>query len=356
MEGEQGMGKRIGQMAAVLLAAALVITGCGGTKTTTPPAAQGQSQTTQLKKIKIGYLNVMDDAQAMLAKDAGLYQQNGLDVELVLFDSGTDLIKGIVGGELQGGVLGFTNAVTWATKGADLKVVGGAQMGYHSLLVRKDSGITTIADLKGKKVASQSKGSTADIVWTGVVLPQNNLTEKDVTMVYTSPANAIQSLAAGQVDAAFVFEPYEQIASASSDVTSIYEIGKVWPFPCMVVITSGKLLNEDRALVDSILTAQNQAIEMLQKEPKKSAELLTSRFIKDANVTRPDGTKVPSVDVVQKAIETQMFHSEITPDEISRMQDVVKLMKDQKIIEKDLDVNSILDLTWQQKNLASHNH
>ncbi|HLO02496.1 MAG TPA: ABC transporter substrate-binding protein [Symbiobacteriaceae bacterium] len=342
------MGKQIGRMAAVLLTAALVITGCGGAKTSTAPTSQGQ--TVQQKKIKIGYLNVMDDAQAMLAKDAGLYAKNGLDVELQMFDSGTDLIKGIVSGELQGGVLGFTNAVTWATKGADIKVVGGAQMGYHSLLVRKDSGITKVSDLKGKKIASQQKGSTADIVWNGVVLPQNGLTAKDVTMVYTSPANAIQALAAGQVDAAFVFEPYEQIASATSAITSIYEIGKVWPFPCMVVITSGKLLNEDRATVDAILTAQNEAIQMLQKDPKGSAKLLTSRFIKEESLKRPDGTAVLSVDVVQKAIESQMFHSEITPDEIKRMQDVIKLMLDQKIIDKEIQAESFLDLTWQRNH------
>src|SRR5689334_17478137 len=83
-------------------------------------------------KFKVGYLRVMDDAQAILAKEAGLYKKHGLDVELIEFKSGTDLIKAIVGGQLDSGVLGFTNAVAWASKGADLKVVGGAQNGYHA--------------------------------------------------------------------------------------------------------------------------------------------------------------------------------------------------------------------------------
>jgi NitT/TauT family transport system substrate-binding protein len=39
----------------------------------------------------------------MLAEDAGIYEKYGLEVELKLFSSGTDLIKGIVGGQLDAG-------------------------------------------------------------------------------------------------------------------------------------------------------------------------------------------------------------------------------------------------------------
>src|SRR5690606_18141453 len=59
------------------------------------------------EKFKIGYLRVMDDAQAIAAYEGGFYKKQGLDVELVEFNSGTDLIKAIVGGQLDTGVLGF---------------------------------------------------------------------------------------------------------------------------------------------------------------------------------------------------------------------------------------------------------
>lgn len=354
-KGKRSVGFLVGLLILTMLLAA-----CGGAKSgTNAPAAEQPAAKVELtqKSLKVGYLNVMDDAQVMLAKDAGFFEKYKLDVELVMFDSGTDLIKAIVGGQLQAGVLGFTNAVAWADKGADLKVVAGAQMGYHSILVKKGSGIKTVADLKGKKLASQQKGSTADIVLTGVVMPQAGLKPADVTMVYTSPANAIQALAAGQVDAAFVFEPFEQISRATADVEAIYEIGKVWPFPCMVVITSGKALADDREAIDRLLTAQEEAIEMLAKNPKESAKFITKRFIKEESLTGPNGT-VAAVDVIQKAIESQMFHWELTPDEVKRMDEVVKLMVDQKILTQHVPSEKYLDLTWQQSRTkkASHNH
>lgn len=321
--------------ALLLLLSMVLLTACGGAKEAPRQA------------LKVGYLNVMDDAQAMLAKDAGLYEKHGLDVELVLFASGTDLIKAIVGGQLQAGVLGFTNAVAWADKGADLKVVGGAQMGYHSILVRKDSGIRSVADLKGKRLASQKQGSTADIVLGGVVFEQAGLSRDDVQMVYVEPPVAIQSLAAGQVDAAFVFEPYEQVARATSGIEAIYEIGKVWPFPCMVVITSGQVLADNRPAINSLLQAQKDAMDLMQADPGKAAQYLVKRFIAEDQLPGTDGP-VPAVDVVQMAIETQMFHWDISQQDIDRMAEIVDIMVAQGLLTRDIDVNSLLDLTWQK--------
>lgn len=338
----------------VFLVVSLLIaaSGCGPTapgsaRNNASPAAPPSSAAKKSRdRIRIGYLHVMDDAQVLLAKDAGLYEKHGLDAELQMFESGTDLIKAIVGGQLQAGVLGFTNAVTWADKGADLKVVGGAQMGYHSLLVRNDSGIRKVADLKGRRLASQKQGSTADIVLNGVVFPEAGLTRKDVQMVYVEPAAAIQALAAGQVDAAFVFEPYDSLAQKTLPVTSIYEIGKVWPFPCMVAITSGKELEKNRDVINRMLDAQKEAIEMLQNQPRKAAEYLAPRFVHEDSVKTPSGP-LPAVDVIQQAIQSQTFNWRITADQVKRMQEVIDIMVKQGLLAKSLPVQAVLDLSWQ---------
>lgn len=299
------------------------------------------------RSLKVGYLNVMDDAPVMLAEDAGIYEKHGLSVELVRFSSGTDLIKAIVGGQLNAGVLGFTNAVAWAARGADLKVVGGAQIGYHSIIVRADSGIRSVADLKGKRLATQKQGSTADIVLNGVILREAGLTRQDLEMVYVDPASAIQSLLSGRVDAALVFEPYEQLARAAGNVEVIYEIGKVWPFPCMVVITSGAQLQQDRGAIESLLNAQKEAILMLQQDPARAAGYLASRFVPSGEVQTPEGP-VPAQVIVERAIRTQTFRWEITPQDIQRMKEIALIMKEQGLLAGEVDVETILDLSWQQ--------
>jgi len=314
-------------------------------------ACGGQSAGTGQEKVKLrlGYLNVMDDAQTILAARAGIYEKHGIDAEMVLFSSGTDLIKAIVGGQLDAGVLGFTNALAWLGQGAELKIVGGAQMGYHSMLVNADSGIETVEELKGKSVASQKQGSTADVVLNGVVWSQAGIAREDVTMQYVSPAVAIQSLASGTVDGAFVFEPYASLAKTSYPVKEIYEIGQSWPFPCMVVIASGDIVNNNREAVERMLDAQKEAIEMLENDPAEAAKWIKDDFIAEETVTKLDGTTIPAVDVIKMSIESQDFSWEITEQDIQKMKEIAQMMVDQEILDTLPDVDSALDLTWQQK-------
>ena len=329
-------------IAPVLVLSLTLLTACaprvGGSAASPAPAER--------TPIRIGYLSVLDDAPAMLAQEAGLYDKHGLKAELQAFASGTDLIKAIVGGQLDAGVLGFTNAITWASQGADLKVVGGAQMGYHSLLVRKGAGIKTLADLRGRRLATQQRGSTADIVLNGVVLPSAGLKRQDVQLLYVSPSVAIESLAAGRVDAAFVFEPYDRMARLTASVTPIYEIGKAWPFPCMVVIASGKTLKSNRNAVDRLLAAQKEAILTLREQPDEAARLLAPRFLPAGVVQSSDGP-VPAASVVADAIRSQTFDWRINEEQVKRMQEIADMMVQQGVLAKPVDVGLFLDLSWQ---------
>ncbi|MGR4066385.1 ABC transporter substrate-binding protein [Halomonas sp. LR3S48] len=300
---------------------------------------------------RVGYVRVMDDAQVMLAQEAGLYEKYGLDAELIEFSSGTDLIKGIVGGQLDIGVLGFSNAFTWADRGADLRIVGGAQRGYHALLAREDAGIDEVADLAGKNLASQKQGSTADIVLKGVTLADAGLSPDDLNIMGVAPSVAIQSLAGGRVDAAFLFEPYARLAQLQAPVKEIYEIGEVWPFPCMVVITSAETLENRRDVLWAALDAQREAIDMLENSPEEAAPYITRYFVNDDVIEARDGSTVPSEEVIAQAIATNDFSAELTEDDIARMKELAEIMQAQGILDGGaaFDVDALLDLSWQEE-------
>src|SRR5690606_37129765 len=304
------------------------------------------------EKLRVGYLRVMDDAQAIAAYEGGYYEKHGLDVELGEFQSGTDLIKAIVGGQLDTGVLGFTNAASWSSRGADLKVVGGAQHGFHAIVAREDAGIETVADLKGKMLASQKEGSTADTVLRGVVFKNAGLTADDVNVLGVSPQGAVQSLVGKRVDAAFLFEPQARIAQLVAPVKQIYEIGEVWPFPCMVVITSGDVLKERKEAVWKSLDAQREAIDLLQNQPGEAARLIASYFIAEPTLKTLDGKEIPREDVIRDAIESQTFSPVLTPQEVDRMQEIADIMQAQGSLKtrdgSRFDVSRIVDLEWQE--------
>ena len=78
-------------------------------------------------KLRVGYVHVFDDAPVVIARDKGFFTSAGLDANGTMFTSGPTLVKGLVSDQLDVGVLGFTNAVTWSAQGADLKIVGKVQ-------------------------------------------------------------------------------------------------------------------------------------------------------------------------------------------------------------------------------------
>ncbi|MGP7819173.1 phosphate/phosphite/phosphonate ABC transporter substrate-binding protein [Niallia sp. 01092] len=99
---------------------------------------------------------------------------------------------------------------------------------YNSIfVVKKDSNINSVADLKGKKIAFQDVTSSAGYVWPAATLMENNIDpQKDVEGVNVKGHDqAVISLLNGDVDAAVVFQDARNIVKA--DYPKVFEDTKV---------------------------------------------------------------------------------------------------------------------------------
>src|SRR5690606_24769931 len=137
----------------------------------------------------------------------------------------------------------------------------------HATVVHDEAGIKVVAGMKGHTLASQKEGSTDDTVLKIVVLNEAGLKPEVLSIMGVSPQVAVQSLVGKRVDAAFLFEPQARIAQLVAPVTQIYEVGEVWPFPCMVVIASGDTVKNRKEEVWKSLDAQREAIDLLTNKP-----------------------------------------------------------------------------------------
>ncbi|MEO8171019.1 MAG: ABC transporter substrate-binding protein, partial [Oxalobacteraceae bacterium] len=167
-----------------------------------------------------------------------------------------------------------------------------------------------------------------------------------------SPQVAVQSLVGKRVDAAFLFEPQATIAQLIAPVKQIYEVGEVWPFPCMVVITAGETLEKRRADVWKSLDAQHEAINLLQNKPAEAAKLIASYFIAEPTLKTLKHGDLPREDVIRDAIKSQTFNAALSAKQQLRMQEIADIMQEQGALKtrdgKAFDVKSIVDLSWQK--------
>jgi sulfonate transport system substrate-binding protein len=163
-------------------------------------------------------LNVGDQkgtgAEAIL-KAAGLLSTLPFHVTWADFTSGPPMLEAMASGSVDVGGVGDAPPVFAAAGGEGVEIVGAREVptgDQDALLVPKGSPITSIQQLKGKKIAYGSGSSGNYQMLT--VLTAAGLTTKDVTLVNLQPAEALAAFTSGSVDAWDIWPPYVQQAVA----------------------------------------------------------------------------------------------------------------------------------------------
>jgi sulfonate transport system substrate-binding protein len=165
-------------------------------------------------------LNVGDQkgtgAEAVLAA-AGLLSSLPFHVSWSEFTSGPPILEAMASGHVDIGGVGDAPPVFAASGGEPVEIVGARATNgdQDAVIVPKNSPITSITQLKGKKIAYAAGSSgNYDLL---TVLAKAGLTTKDVTLVNLQPAEALAAFTSGAVDAWDVWPPYVQQAVAQEN-------------------------------------------------------------------------------------------------------------------------------------------
>ena len=216
---------RVRQATAALAALALsaALAACGSSSKGSSSASSGAAAaasgsataTTVNASAKAPTLVVGDQAgtgaQALL-QAAGLLHKLPFPVKFADFTSGPPILQAMSSGSVDIGGVGDAPPVFAAAGGSKIAIVGARRNNPKAaaLLVPKGSPITSIQDLKGKKIAV-AQGSSADYHLL-TVLTKAGLTTHDVSLVYLQPAQALAALSSGSVDAWDVWSPFVEQA------------------------------------------------------------------------------------------------------------------------------------------------
>jgi aliphatic sulfonates family ABC transporter substrate-binding protein len=142
------------------------------------------------------------------ARELRLFEKAGLDAELVKFTAGPPQFAAYRSESIDAGLFGTAGYVVGLSQGLDLKTFYIQIISAYAdgLVVRPDSGIATLRDLKGKKIAFL-RGSSAHI---GLVtaIQKAGLTPGDVQMVHMDITNMVPAFANKDVDGAYAWEPW----------------------------------------------------------------------------------------------------------------------------------------------------
>ena len=298
----RGVGGQLGELVAgVAVAAAIVIVpvviGGVGRAAAEPPAADAAGGAASA--LRLGYLANVTHAPALVGLETGLLADalGGTDLAPQAFAAGPAAIEALSAGAIDAAYLGPNPAVnSFVQSGcASLRVIAGAAGGGAALVVR--DGIAEADDLGGTTLASPQLGNTQDVALRAWLANHDLATsatgggDGDVDIVPTDNARTLQLFQSGELDGAWLPEPWVSrlVLEAGADV--LVDEGELWPrgeYPTTVLVVRADYLVEHPHTVRALVAGHVASVDWIADHPGELADVVNDRLAADSGAPLPD--------------------------------------------------------------------
>lgn len=236
--------------------------------------AQAQTADTQVRQLRIGYQKygtlVLLKAQGNLEKRLAPLK---VDVKWTEFPAGPVLLEGLNVGSIDFGLVGEAPPIFAQAAGANLVYVGHEppEPSGEAIVVRNDSPIRSVAELKGRKIAL-NKGSNVHYLLVKL-LEKAGLQYKDVEVTFLAPADARAAFERGSVDAWVIWDPF--LAAAQKQIGArVLADGKGVVNNHPFYLAARPYAEKNAKVIEIVLEELTKVDEWAKKNPKDVAALL----------------------------------------------------------------------------------
>jgi NitT/TauT family transport system substrate-binding protein len=205
-----------------------------------------------------------------IAKENGYFGKT--DVEIIRFSTWSDNMSSLYKGNIDITHSTYFNAVYYYDKGQDAKIILSSDtiIGSDGLVIK--DGISSISDLKGKKIAVEI--NTDEHFLLKKALDEGGIKEKEVTIVSTTSAQAAQMFIDNDVDACFTYEPFLSQAAIDGTGKIVWTTEELQGYMIDVLVASKDVLDLQKKDVNNIISAWYKAQDYIKKNPKESYDIM----------------------------------------------------------------------------------
>ncbi|SDB14764.1 sulfonate transport system substrate-binding protein [Pseudobutyrivibrio sp. YE44] len=322
---------------AMLLLSAVVsigVVGCGTTSSSTVEANEKIEVGSDLKDdtvIRVG--RQPGDLLANIAEHNGYFEEEGLTIDTQVFSYGPPIIEALTAGDLDIGFMGDQPAFSAISNGVDIEIISKTRASdkLHGLLARNDSGIETLADLKGKKVSVPFGSNAQPLLY--IYLDSVGLTEDDVEILNLGVADGVTSLLAGDIDAAIVWEPHFRAVAEKEDSIHVVANAEGYKQYVSITVDRAEFGKEHPDLVAKYLKALDKAAKWSVENPEEAAQII--KDIDDVDV-----------DTTYKTIIDSEISVGIDSNNINALVEGEQQSFTYGLIEKDFDITEYINTDY----------
>ncbi len=271
-----------------------------------------------------------------------LFGEAGLKAELLQFASGREMLAALKGGDVDLATMSEVPFLIGVSQGLDLKVIYVAEdiSHNHGLVVRKDSGINSLKDLKGKRI-SYTRGSGANASM-AAALKYAGLTTKDVQLLDLLPSPAFIAFEKNEVQGVFVWQPWiERMVDAGGKVQAFDADIKVATLNPWIARTEWLVKNPDAAR--RVIAAAELARKKLVKDPSAGIREVASEL----KISEEAAKRIYKRDILVSAEmqgDPSSRYSIVSANGVAKLIGAkAEIMKEAGILKSDMDSTKLVD-------------
>ena len=208
-----------------------------------------------------------------IAEKKGFFGANGVKTSITNFNTDDQINAALVSGRIDGANIATHTALRLASSGTKFKIVLLEDLSRTADAIIAGPGITSVKDLKGKKVAYE-EGTTSDILLR-YALSKNGMSIKDVKVVPLPASDAGTAAIAGRVDAAVTYEPYITTAlQQKKGFKLIYDAGKRPGLIGDVFVVRDEVLKSKPGQVLALVKAWDRSVRYYKAHTTESQNII----------------------------------------------------------------------------------
>jgi sulfonate transport system substrate-binding protein len=227
-----------------------------------------------LEKVSIAYTSNSTSLLIHIALKKGFFREEGLEVSPMMYSVGKAALNAVLEGKADIGAATETPTMFAITKGSKIYITAIIETSNNNeqIVARKDHGIVTPADLKGRKIGV-ALGTAAEF-YLDSFLASKGINKKGVRIINSKPDEAVNSLLEGKLDAVAVWHPYVAIMKKKlAEKATIFRDEKIYT-ENFCVIAKDTFVRERPDAIKKVLRALIKAEEFVKNRPAESVDIL----------------------------------------------------------------------------------